>query len=287
MGGIYWLASYPKSGNTWFRSVLANYMSETGEPININSLNTGSIASSRVWVDDVLGVDTADMTQEEVEALRPDVYRWTVSETADQVGYHKIHDAYTLRADGLPLVDNVATLGAVYILRNPLDVVPSLANHNNVDIDTAISQMSDSEYALSQSRRKLPSQLLQRLRTWSEHVQSWVDAKEIPIHVSRYEDMQSDPMSNFGSAFSFMGIELQRDKLEQAISFSRFENLSAQEESNGFRERPPKTERFFRKGQVGDWRNTLSENQVERMIDTHKSVMRRFGYLDADCQPVF
>ena len=66
MGGIYWLASYPKSGNTWFRSVLANYMSETDEPININELNTGSIASSRVWVDDVLCVDTADMTQEEV-----------------------------------------------------------------------------------------------------------------------------------------------------------------------------------------------------------------------------
>lgn len=287
MGGIYWLASYPKSGNTWFRTVLANYMSENGEPININSLNTGLIASSRVWVDDVLGVDTADMTQEEVEALRPDVYRWTVKETPDQVGYHKIHDAYTRRADGVPLVDNVATLGAVYILRNPLDVAPSLANHNNVDIDTAISQISDPEYALSQSRRKLPSQLLQRLGTWSEHVQSWVDAKEVPIHVIRYEDMQSDPVSNFASAFSFMGIEVQRDKLEQAISFSRFENLSAQEESNGFRERPPTTERFFRKGQVGDWRNTLSEDQVQRVIDTHKRVMRRFGYVAPDCQPVF
>jgi len=61
------------------------------------------------------------------------------------------------------LVDNVATLGAVYVLRNPLDVAPSLANHNNVDIDTAISQMSDPDYALSRSQRRLPSQLLQRL----------------------------------------------------------------------------------------------------------------------------
>lgn len=287
MGGIYWLASYPKSGNTWFRSVLANYMSETDEPININELNTGSIASSRVWVDDVLCVDTADMTQEEVEALRPDVYRWTVKENPNHIGYHKIHDAYCQRPDSRPLVDDLATLGAVYILRNPLDVVPSIANHNNVDIDTAIAQMSDPSYALSRSRSKLPSQLLQRLGTWSQHVESWVDAREVPVHVVRYEDMQSDPIASFGLAFGFMGIDLRQDKLEQAISFSRFESLSAQEESHGFRERPPKTKRFFRKGQVGDWRNTLSEAQVERVIKDHEGVMRRFGYLDADYQPVF
>lgn len=287
MGGIYWLASYPKSGNTWFRSVLANYLSETDEPFNINELNTGSIASSRVWVDDVLGVDTADMTQGEVDALRPDVYRWTVNETPNQIGYNKIHDAYSHLPDTRPLVDDAATLGAVYILRNPLDVAPSLANHNNVDIDTAITQMSDPDYALSRAQNKLPSQLLQRLGTWSQHVESWVDAKEVPIHAIRYEDMQSDPVKNFGAAFGFMEIGLCQDKLKRAISFSRFENLSAQEESVGFRERPAKTTRFFRKGHVGDWRNSLNEEQVKRIINDHKCVMRRFGYLDAESQPIF
>jgi hypothetical protein len=103
----------------------------------------------------------------------------------------------------------------------------------------------------------------------------------------RYEDMQSDPVSTFGLAFGFMGMELRQDKLEQAISYSRFENLSAQEASDGFRERPPKTERFFRKGKVGDWRNSLSMAQAERVIEAHEDAMRRFGYLDADNRPVF
>ena len=286
MGGIYWLASYPKSGNTWFRSVLANYTSETDDPVTINELNTGSIASSRTWIDDLLGVDTADMTQEEVEALRPYVYRWTVGEHPDQIGYHKIHDAYAQRADGLPLVDNIATLGAVYILRNPLDVAPSLANHHNVDIDMAISQMSDPDYALSRSRRKLPSQVLQRLGTWSQHVESWADARETSVHVIRYEDMQSDPASTFASAFSFMGLPFCQDKMAQAIRLSQFETLSAQEESDGFRERPTKTKRFFRKGQAGDWRNTLSAEQVDRIIRAHEKVMRRFGYLDMASRPL-
>ncbi len=287
MGGIYWLASYPKSGNTWFRSVLANYLSDTDEPVDINQLQTGSIASSRVWVDDVLGADTADMSQDEVEWVRPEIYRWTVQEARDQIGYHKIHDAYSYRADGRPLVDDVATLGAVYILRNPLDVVPSLANHNNVDIETAIAQMADPSYALSKATTKLPNQLLQRMGTWSQHVKSWVDAREISVFTLRYEDMQTDPVSAFGAAFSALQLPHDPKKLAQAISFSRFENLSAQEAQNGFRERPPKTARFFRKGQVGDWRTVLTAEQVTRVIQDHREIMRRFGYLDADGSPIF
>ena len=280
MGGIYWLASYPKSGNTWFRTVLANYLSTTREPVDINQLNTGSIASSRVWVDDVLGVDTADLTQDEIEELRPDVYRWTSNEAADKVGYLKIHDAYSRRRDGRPLVDDVATLGAIYILRNPLDVVPSLANHNNVDIDTAIAQMADPEHCLSKSHNKLSSQLLQRIGTWSQHVESWVNASELKVITLRYEDMHAQPLESFGAAFSFFGIDVDLGRLKEAIVFSQFENLTAQEAEKGFRERPGRTERFFRKGKVGDWQYVLSSDHAKRIIDDHGAVMRRFGYLD-------
>jgi hypothetical protein len=287
MGGIYWLASYPKSGNTWFRSVLANFMSDSGLPVDINSLNTGSIASSREWVDDVLGTNTADMSQDEVEYLRPDVYRWSVREDSTQIRYHKIHDAYSRRPDGRPLVDDIATLGAVYIIRNPLDVAPSLANHNNVDIDTAIAQMSDPAHALARSGRKLSAQLLQRLGTWSHHVQSWVDACDLKTYVLRYEDMQANPVASFDLAFRFLGLPDRPEKLTRAIADCRFEKLAAQEEMNGFRERPAKTARFFRKGMVGDWRNTLTKEQAFRVVRDHETVMRRFGYIDEAGRPLF
>ena len=91
MGGIFWLASYPKSGNTWFRSFLSNYMSDSDVPVDINRLNVGKIASQRLWIDEVIGFDTSDLTQDEITSLRPDVYRW--KHVDDEVSFHKIHDA--------------------------------------------------------------------------------------------------------------------------------------------------------------------------------------------------
>ena len=80
MGGIYWLASYPKSGNTWFRAFLRNLLEDDEAPVDINDLSTGSIASARGWLDEVLGFDTADLSPNEVEQLRPEVYRWALKD---------------------------------------------------------------------------------------------------------------------------------------------------------------------------------------------------------------
>ena len=169
MSGIFWLASYPNSGNTWFRTVLRTYMSGAETPVDINALQTGQIASSRAWVDDVAGFDTADLTQTEIEDLRPHVYRWSAAEIAE-TGYHKIHDAYRMTRDGRPLVDDEATRGAVYIIRNPLDVAPSYAAHNGLSVDLAITDMATPNHALARAKKALPKQLLEPIGARSHHV---------------------------------------------------------------------------------------------------------------------
>ena len=279
MPGIYWLASYPKSCNTWFRTFLRNLQNDGDQPVDINDLATGSIASHRGWLDEVLGFDTAELTPDEVERLRPAVYRWALRER--EIGYHKIHDAYTLTSDDEPLVS--APLGALYILRNPLDVAPSAANHWHCSIDAAIAKMADPEMALARSRKSLPSQVRQRLLTWSQHVLSWVDAPGLNCRVIRYEDMLHDPLSTFGLATDFL--QLPRNRLETAIRFSDFRELARQEAEKGFRERPQHTERFFRAG-GSTWRDKLTQEQVDRIVTDHGAVMRRFGYLDENGDPV-
>ena len=127
--GIFWLASYPKSGNTWFRVFLAHVLNQAEAPIDINHLNTGQIASSRPWLDEALGFDSASLTHDELDALRPLVYQW-YHETIDKIGYHKIHDAYTYISHDAPLIPNQSCLGAIYFIRNPLDVAISFANQN-------------------------------------------------------------------------------------------------------------------------------------------------------------
>lgn len=282
--GIYWLASYPKSGNTWFRTFLRNLQEDGDTPVDINDLSTGNIASSREWLDEVLGFDTAELDPDEVDRLRPEVYRWSLKD--DGIGYHKIHDAYTFTREGDPLVSREATLGALYIVRNPLDVAPSYANYARSSIDDAITYMGDSDHALCKSRKNLPSQVRQQLLNWSSHVLSWVDAPELKCHVIRYEDMLHNPIPTFTDAVRFLRLPDDPVRIEKAIRFSDFRELARQEEEKGFRERPPTTERFFRQGKSGDWRDKLTRDQAARVILHHGPVMRRFGYLDAHGQPV-
>lgn len=285
MGGIYWLASYPKSGNTWFRIFMSNLLSNNDTPVDINDMDVSTgIASARGWLDEVLGFDTAELSQDEVERLRPEVYRWALRD--EEPGYHKIHDAYTLTCEGEPIVSREATLRALYILRNPLDVAPSAANHWHCSIDEAIEKMGRSEMSLCRSTRALPSQVRQRLLSWSEHVLSWVDAPGLNVEAIRYEDMLGDPQATFGRAARFLQLPAEPESVARAIRFSDFRELSRQEGEQGFRERPQHTERFFRSGTCGGWREMLTGEQVRRVVGDHAEVMHRFGYLDANGEPL-
>lgn len=284
MSGLYWLASFPKSGNTWFRTFLRNYIDDADHPADINDLETGSIASNRAWLDEVLGFDTADLNFDEVDRLRPSVYEWPNAQ--EPIGYHKIHEAYFLTPENVPLIGTKTTLGAVYIMRNPLDVAPSYANHLNESVEKAILAMGDPNGSLAKSTQKLTAQVRQFMGTWSHHVTSWVDAPDLTKLVLRYEDMQADPHTVFGGAVRFLGLDLDQARLAKAIRFSSFDVMSAQEQAFGFRERPAKAEKFFRKGVSGDWRERLTAAQVAKIIDDHGTVMRRFGYLDAQDRPV-
>jgi len=278
MGGIYWLASYPKSGNTWLRAFLHNLRTDGDAPVDINDLHTGSIASARGWIDTVLGFDTADLTNDEIDRLRPAVYSWSRNDA--EASYHKIHDAYSLLQDGEPLVSREGTLGAVYVLRNPLDVVASLANHMNFSLDRAIRFMADDAASFAARPSRLHPQVHHRLLSWSAHVASWIDAPGLDRQIVRYEDMQARPGETFARVASFLELPTDAARVEKAVRFSAFAELSRQETAGGFEERPHHTASFFRRGQAGGWIDTLSADQVARVIADHGPMMRRVGYLD-------
>lgn len=284
--GIYWLASYPKSGNTWFRFFLCNLLSDNNYPVTLNELSTGAIASSREWLDNVLGFDSADLYSDETRNLRPEIYQWTADNQEKEYSYHKIHDACVQLDSGKWLVSEAATAGAIYIIRNPLDVAISLAHHTSCTVDEGIEKLND-PLLRSQinHRNQLPKQVDHCLSTWSEHVRSWVDNPAIDTYVLRYEDMKYDPLNTFTHAADFLKLSTEANKINDAISFSNFDFLQAQEQEIGFKERPPKSTNFFRKGVAGDWQGTLTVKQIDRVIEHHHEVMQRFGYLDATGTP--
>ena len=278
--GLFWLASYPKSGNTWFRIVLANLLNKSTNPVDLNQINTGVIASSRNWIDEALGFDSAYLDHDELDQLRPAIYKW-YNEQCNQIGYHKIHDAYTFVDKGIPMIPSASCLGALYFIRNPLDVAISFANHLHCSIDQAIESMGNEKFAFCNGKYKQHNQLRQWLLSWSLHVQSWVLARDIKTLVLRYEDMKQNPLPTFTKAVEFLRLGSSQAEIARALDNASIDKLQQQEDESGFSEKPTKVDRFFRKGIVGDWRNTLTPAQIDQIIHDHGDMMQRYGYLDA------
>jgi aryl sulfotransferase len=286
-----WLASYPKSGNTWLRMLIANLAAKDDQPIGINDLAaTGNIASARGPFDDLLLIDSGLLTHDEADCLRPRLYEELAGgadsneedprEAPPAVRFIKVHDAYTLTPLGEPLLAGArGAEGAIVVVRDPRDVAPSLASHRNTSIDDAIAFMNDRDAKFSANTTKQDLQLRQKLPGWSGHVTSWLDQTDIPVHLVRYEDLQIDTVTMLRRALQFAGQAATDDEICRAVQFADFARLRQQEEEKGFREAPPQAgARFFRRGEAGAWRDELTPDQAARIEADHAPMMRRLGY---------
>ena len=142
MGGIIWLASYPKSGNTWVRTFLHNLLLNANRPADINELTKFTIGDgNKVWYEQVTGKPYSDLSDEENAAMIPKVHQAYARTRPDSV-FVKTHN-WLGKKHGIPLVTPEFTAGAIYIVRNPLDVVISLSDHYGMTIDQGVDMMND------------------------------------------------------------------------------------------------------------------------------------------------
>ena len=276
---IVWIASYPKSGNTWTRVLLTNYLRGRSLPASINELVGGMSANNRELFDEYMGLESSDLTPKEIMPLRPRFQELLAAELPRPT-FCKTHDAYLHRRSGIRLFSRTASAGVVYLVRSPLDVTVSLAHHEAWPLDPTVAFLGGAATTGSAAppTRIIPS-FWNILPPWSEHVTSWLEQREIPLHVARYEDLLADPVAGFGAIVRFAGLDYDEARLAQAIEHSAFDRLRAQEEQTGFVEKLPQAQAFFRTGAAGGWRTALNRRQVEALIDAHGSIMARFGYL--------
>jgi len=276
---IVWLASYPKSGNTWFRAFLTALLGD-GD-LNINEMKTDGIFSSRGIFENCTDVDSTYLYDSEVKNLLPEVFEHQAGLYQKDRLFVKIHDAYTENRNEMPIVPDSPTLCALYFIRNPLDVAGSFANHNNSTIDEAIQLMNSPKGSLAhQSKnRNVNNQFKQLMLSWSGHVESWTATLPFPVMVIRYEDMLADTKNTFMKAAEFMGIGVTMEQITLAIEETKFEKLQQQEAKGGFTEKNKKSKSFFRKGVAGGWENELTAEQVKEIIEHHKEVMGCYNYL--------
>jgi aryl sulfotransferase len=291
MTSTIWLASYPKSGNTWLRILLANLVVNTERPVDINDLPArGSIASARGPFDDLLLIDSGLLTHDEVDCLRPRVYEELARGAHDDddapgiatpaVRFPKVHDAYARTPKGEPLLGGARGAdGALVLVRDPRDVAPSLADYVNWSIDDAIAFMNDGDAAWCRRTVSQDAQLRQKLAGWSRHVASWLDQSDIPVHLMRYEDLRTDTFAVLCDALRFASVTATPADVRRAVAFSNFSELQKQEKAKGFCEAAQRPgAKFFRRGESGRWRDDLTPEQVARIEKAHGPMMLRLGY---------
>lgn len=257
---IIWLASYPKSGNTWLRSFLAKYFTPPDAGIDINSLRRFTTGDSRTdFFEKATGrspyaakdFDDWLLTRQKVlrliAASKPHPHFVKTHQAIERIGPHA-------------LVPPEVTAGAVYVIRNPFDVAQSYSRHMNVTHDEAIETMADPKNII-----RTPNNIFEVLGRWDRHIDGWTGAPGLHRHVVRYEDMAADAERTFRALLRFLNAPIKDGPLRRAVRETSFAKLKAEENAKGFIERPAHMEAFFARGRAGSWREELTPAQVARV----------------------
>jgi hypothetical protein len=279
---LIWIASYPKSGNTWIRAFLHNLLKEiagqSDEAQDINRMNEQTVWEIPIKpFERVLGKPVGETSHSEIAQARPEVQR-RLANSRKAPFFVKTH--LCVGSDHHhPTINLNATLAAIYVIRNPLDVAISYAHHSKISVDDTIMTMATPGLKTKGNERNV----YEVLGSWSQHVASWTGLTNRPVHVLRYEDMQANPLRLFAALARFLRLAPSEAQLKAAIAKSSFAELSRQEAEHGFNERPATANTFFRDGRAGQWRDFLSAEQIEAVVAAHAPIMQRFGYLPPDC----
>jgi aryl sulfotransferase len=267
---IWWIASFPKSGNTLVRLFLNAYV--TRFPLDINAhYQYACIDQQEQWYQHVAAKSLSDCHPMEIAYLRPAMLMHYIQVIAPRDACFKTHMA-AVEVDGIPLIPPRLTKQAVYIVRDPRDVAVSYAAHSGKSIGSTINLMASNEHVGKRS-----SSVQDIILSWSSHVDSWLNVKAFPVMVVRYEDMVSDKEKTFRTILPALGFRrIDEAAFTFAMEQTEFTKLQRAEEIDAFRE--AKHDRFFRVGRSGYWRDVLSESQVEKIERNHHNSMLRCGY---------
>lgn len=269
-----WCASYPKSGNTWVRS-LAQALRTDGDP-DINRLGADGHAGADVMR--ALGLSTSNMSETTSHAFVR--LGWALGRTDDATDIpilRKTHTPWLPLDDGYPQCWQPPDARAVYVVRDPRAVAVSWAHHIGHSHTDAVNIMATPRSGLPSHN---DSEHHFHPGDWSVHVTSWMDQQEIPTLVIRYEDLAHEPLPTVTELARWLGLPDDPARVQSAIEACSFANLASAEIAHGFTEAAATDRVFFRRGETDSWQEELAPELIERIEQRHGEMMVRLGYLE-------
>jgi len=276
---IIWIASYPKSGNTWIRCFLKSYFNSSDKNFSLDAKNNDDFYSTtfpNIFLLNDMKIDYFNFGN----IIKNWIPMQDFINLNNQTNFLKTHNAMcTINNYHFTNISN--TLGAIYIVRDPRSIVASFADHFQISHKETVENMFSSEHGETPIING-KSYYQSIMGTWSDHYNSWKTYKGRKVIIIKYEDLRSKTYETFSKIIKYLneinGTIFDEKKIKLSIEQTSFKNLRTLEEKDGFIERG-KGDFFFRKGKIDSWKQELSLDLIKKIEKKFRKEMLELGYI--------
>ncbi len=276
---IIWLASYPKSGNTWIRSFIVSYYFSNDGNFNFDDLDRIPDYPNKNFLGK--NVDVSSIKEGEVYKFWENTQN-TIRENS-KAKFLKTHNSLK-PIDNIPFTTAKNTLGVVHVVRDPRNVITSIKNHFGFsDYNKALKYMQ-TEGAFMKGEDNIKYAIVD---SWRTHFISWMQNQSLKRISIRYEDLLNNPEKEFIKIVNFLDSILKikggikKSKFLKSLDSTKFEVLQKGEEDGKFNEnviRNKEKVKFFNLGPKNNWKKVLPKDVQIKMNDYYKEDLKKLGY---------
>jgi len=277
---IIWIASYPKSGNTFLRTFLASYYYSKKGKFDFDLLlkihQFPNMKFSK----------TKSLCEEDASS------KWILNQNEffdkDNLNFVKTHNCL-LPYKGNKFTTKDQTIGAIYVVRDPRNVITSMTHHYSITYEIALKKMLDDNATLLQKSYDGDFSNFTYLSSWSKNYRSWKNSNEFKMLFIKYEDLELNKEDTFAKVLAFINAlsnyekDIDEKKFYNSLNSTSFSNLQNKEKNEGFEESVISRETgkkipFFNLGFKNRWQKILPEDIKKKINESLSEDIKALGY---------